>query len=91
MFGQEDVGLAVEQQQDRSGVEPTGSLLLPQGQAGSPTAHIADLKVEDHKAGIDHLGCGNHVGAGSHSVDDMRARDSGLDFIENPVGISGQK
>ncbi len=91
VFGQEHVGLAVEEQKDRPAFESAGAFLLAQCQTGSTATHVADLQIEDHHVGIDLVGGGDHIDAGSHSVDDVRAPDGGLEFVENPIGVGGQK
>lgn len=91
MFGQEFVGLSVEQKKDRTTVESACTFFLTKGQAGGAAPHVADLQVEDHEVGIDGRGGGHDLLAGADSVDDVGAPDGGLDFVKDAVGVGGQK
>ena len=91
MFGEEFIGIAVEKKQDGPTVEPAGTFFLAKGQARSPTPHVADLQIEDHKVGIDRCSGRDHFLSGSDPVNNVGAPDGSFDFIENAVGVGGQK
>ena len=89
--GQEDIGFTVEQQIDDARVEATRLLLLADRQTCGYAPHIADLKIKQHKIGLD-LGNGRYdVGAVAHPVYQVGAPDRGLDVVDQPISVGGEK
>src|SRR3546814_1215820 len=64
--GEEDVGGAIEQHQDRHVGQAPGASLLTQVDARGDAAHVADLQVEDHQVGSAGSDRRSDLGAGAH-------------------------
>jgi anti-sigma B factor antagonist len=88
---QEDVDLSVEQQQDGSILEIAHRDPLFHSDTRGHAAHVADLHVEQHEGWFDLLNGWHHVNAGSHPMNQVGAAKGGLDVVDKPVGVGGEK
>lgn len=91
LTGEEDVDLAVEEEQDGTVGEVTHSDPLFDGEAGGDAAHVADLEIEQHERGVHLFDGGHDVDPGPHAVDQMSTAERRLDVVDQPVGIGGEK
>lgn len=88
---QECVDIAVEHEQHRPLVEIAHLFALTHGQTRGDAAHVANLQIEQHQAGID-LTDGRHdVDTSPHAVQQMGAGNRGFDLVGQGVGIGGEK
>lgn len=72
-------------------VETTRLLFLANRQTSSYAAHIADLKIKQHKIGLDR-GDGPHdVGTVAHPVNEVSAPDGRFDVVNQPVSVGRKK
>ena len=88
---QEDVDVAIEQQQHGPVFEIAHRHAVFDGNARGDTAHVADLEIEQHEARIDLGDGGNNVDSGVHTVDQVGAAERGFDVVDEPVGVGREK
>ena len=69
LLREERVGLAVEQQPDRTVQQPIESLFLSNGKASGDAAHVADLEIEQDEIRLFRLDHVEHDGARSNPPD----------------------
>lgn len=91
LIGEEQIDIAIEQQQHRSLVEITHLLALANRETRGDAAHVADLEIEQHEIGVDLTDRRHDVDAGPHPVQHMNAGDGRFDLVGEGVGIGGEK
>ncbi len=88
---QEQIDVAVEQQQDRAFVEITHLFSLADRQARGDPTHVPDLEVEQHEGRIDLADGGDDIDTGPDAMEQMGAGDGRFDLVGEGVGIGGEK
>ena len=91
LVGEEEIDVAVEEQQHGSLLEIAHLLALTDGQTSGDATHVSDLEVEQHQRRVDFVDGGHDIHAGPDPVQDMGPGDGGLDLVGEGVGIGGEK
>ena len=91
LFREEDVDLTVEQEHHGAFVEKTHANLLFHRNTRGDATHVADLEIEQHESWIHLFDRRDHVDAGPDPMDQMRPTEGGLDVVDKPIGVSGEK
>ena len=90
--GEEDVRVAIEEQQDRRRPSrSTGPGLVAEVEAGGDAAHVADLQVEDHQVGVDSATAGARPPGPDPADRGVVVRQGGVDLGEDGVGVGGDQ
>lgn len=91
LVGEEQIDVAIEQEQDRSFVEITHLLALTDRQAGCDATHVADLEIEQDEIRFDLTDRRHDIDPGADPVQQMHAGDGRFDLVGEGVGIGGEE